>query len=130
MHEKIMRKVAAIAATIALSLSITFGTATPASAALSDCWNGTVCLFAHGSYGNPIWRQVVDEIPGCRSLVGTGWNDVMSSAANQYTYGVVLIMWEHSNCTGSYYSLAGDMTVNMVGYWWDNKVSAVSLVLT
>jgi hypothetical protein len=99
-----------------------------AQAALADCWNSTVCLFAHTNYGNPIWRQVEAEIPGCRSLVGTGWNDVTTSAANQYTYGIVLVLWQHSNCTGWYYQLPGDTIVNFAGYPQDNQISAVSLI--
>lgn len=116
-------------AALAVGVFMAVGTAVPANAALSDCWNNTVCLFAHGSYGNPIWRQVIDEIPGCRSLVGTGWNDVTSSAANQYTSGVIMQMWQHSDCTGEVYQLSGDYTVNFAGYWWNDRVSAVQLIL-
>jgi hypothetical protein len=121
-----MRRVLAALSAFAV---LVLGFQAPAQAALSDCWNSTVCLFAHGAYGNPIWRQLDTQINGCRSLVGTGWNDVTTSAANQYTNGRILVLWEHSNCTGSYYQLPGDTIVDFTGYWWDNKVSAVQIIL-
>lgn len=123
------KRIVAFLAAVMLGLATAVvSAASPALAALSDCWNNTVCLFAHSNYGNPIWRQVEDEIPGCRSLVGTGWNDVTTSAANQYTFGYVLVLWQHSDCSGWYYQLPGDTIVDFTGYSQDNKTSAVSLI--
>lgn len=121
-----------LAALAAVMLGLTGGvvSASPAQAALSDCWNGTVCLFAHANYTNPIWRQVVDEIPGCRSLVGTGWNNVTSSWANNYTFGVTFVAWDNSNCTGESIVLQGDYIQNLGGSSWNDRISAVEVVLS
>ncbi len=102
----------------------------PAQATLADCWNGTVCLFAHANYANPIWRQVTDEIPGCRSLVGTGWNNVTSSWANNYTFGVTFIAYDNANCTGEYIVLQGDYIQNLGGSSWNDRISAVQVILS
>lgn len=124
-----IRKIAALLVALLVALGVMLSPASPARATLADCWNGTVCLFAHANYANPIWRQVTDDIPGCRSLVGTGWNNVTSSWANNYTFGVIFRAYDASNCTGEYLSLSGDYTQNLGGSSWNDKISSVQVIL-
>jgi hypothetical protein len=120
-----INRLVALLAAITLAVSLT--PATPAQAAYSDCRNfpGTVCLFAYGNFGNPIWRQTADETDYCRSLVGTGWNDVTTTAMNNYSGHVTFRLWQHYNCTGWYYDLPPNTHVDFTGYGQNNAVSAV-----
>jgi hypothetical protein len=89
--------------------------------ASSDCYANTICLFAYGNFTNPIWRQYADQINGCRSLVGTGWNDVTSHAWNRAGGTVVTLYW-NADCTGASFN-------NLTGGAWDNELSAIRVTL-
>lgn len=121
-----IRKILAVLAAVALSVTLA---ATPAQAAKSDCtgYSNVVCLFAFNNFGNPIWRLHPDQIGNCESLVPWGWNDVTTHAMNNAP-GTVLVLWQHSNCTGWSYTLGYGLNVSWYGYPGDNQVSAVDVV--
>lgn len=127
---------AATATPMALTPAVVAPLSVQASAiarAQADCQNyrGTVCLFAHANYGNPIWRQYPDQINGCRTLVGTGWNDVTTVAWNNTPGHYKLRMWKNAPCGGSgnqYYDLPSDTVIDFSGTNMDNAVTQVQII--
>jgi hypothetical protein len=121
-------------ATLALAVVLTAGVtvpSAPAQAAWSDCGNypGTVCLFAHGNWGLPIWRQTGEQVynaPGhCRNL--TGFDNVTTMVSNNTSH-YVLIVWRYIGCTGDWFQADTGQYYDLSGGWWNDKPSSVSVI--
>lgn len=123
-----MKKIAAVIAACALAFMI--APPAPASAAWSSCGNypETVCLFAHSNWGEPLWRQTPEQVDYCRSLVGTGWNNVTTMASNNTAGGYILEVWSESNCTGSVQSITSGTYADFTNTWWNDRISAVRVI--
>lgn len=67
-----MRALSTVVGLTAATAAITAGTATPSSAAVSDCPDfGVFCAFKHVNYGGtPVWTE---SRPGFYSFTGSVW---------------------------------------------------------
>lgn len=122
----------AIVALLVVLFGITAGAlaSRPAQAAYGDCYNypGTVCLTANANWGTPVWRQYPSQINGCRSLTPEGFNDKATMVRNGSGLGV-LVVWEHYNCTGNWFSVPSGQWTDLSGNWWNDEASAVEFTL-
>lgn len=122
-----MKKILASAAAGVLAAGLV---ATPAQAAVGDCTNfaGTICLFANSNYGLPIWRQTpaqVNSHPGCRSLVGSGFNNTTTTVVNN-THNYTFLLWSEPNCTGGPIEALPGHTYHLGTTAWNDQISGIS----
>lgn len=118
-----MRRLAA--ALTAFALAFTASPA-PAQAASSDCYANTICLFAHANFGNPIWRQVADQVPGCTTLYN--FNDVTSHIWNRIPGATFTFYW-NGGCTGANFNLSSGTYTNLGPTDWNDEISSMYMTL-
>lgn len=122
-----------LAALTGVIIGITGGVvaASPAQAAWSDCSNypGTICLFAHGNFGTPIWRQFPSQINsgnGCRDL--TGFDNTTTIAANQAAHYSVRL-WQYTGCQGAEVILPNvGSYIDFTGAFFNDKASSIEVI--
>lgn len=117
-----------VALVVALIVAGMFAAPTqPAAAASTDCYAQTICLFAHANFGNPIWRQTAEQVPGCTTLYG--FNDVTSHVWNRISGAVFTFYWD-AGCTGASFNLASGTYSNLGPTAWNDKISSMYMTLT
>lgn len=93
--------------------------AAPATAALSECPSGTVCLFKDSNFSGLLGYR-----SGGNGLVNISYanNDEMSSWANKSNWDAA--WYSDANGGGSCYDMDSQSTNSYVGYWFNDRASS------
>jgi hypothetical protein len=122
------RVIAALAAAVGVASGVLISS--PAMASVEDCANypGTVCLVENFDWSGGVWRQLPEQIKGCRSLVPDNFNDKATLAVNNTDGRIKVYLYENADCTGKSVHISPGYVANLPGLNFNDKASAVRVV--
>jgi hypothetical protein len=127
---RIRSKLAAIAA-VTVGIAGSVFVASPAMAAFSDCvsYLDTICLTQNSDWTGRVWRQLPEQIVGCRKFSADGFDNMASTVMNSTKSSVAVWLYDANNCTGASVYVNSGQYGTLSPWGFDNKPSSIKVIL-